>query len=288
MNQITIKANAKLNLNLNITGIRDDGYHEIDSVFQSIHLFDYISITKANGITLTSNDPSVPLDNSNTCYKMAELLISEYNISGVKIYIDKNIPSSAGLGGASADAAAVLTGINKLFDLNIGPKKLNELGVKIGADVPFFLVGGCAHITGIGQIIKKIDNPFDLDIILIKPVGGVSTPKSYGHFDKTGKLYKLDNLALKAINSNDEKLFLSSMRNDLQKPAFALNDNCISAYNELVNVGALSTMVTGSGSCVFGLFKSNESAYKKVDKSKFESVLKTSFADFALSIIESK
>lgn len=155
MNQITIKANAKLNLNLNITGIRDDGYHEIDSVFQSIHLFDYISITKANGITLTSNDPSVPLDNSNTCYKMAELLISEYNISGVKIYIDKNIPSSAGLGGASADAAAVLTGINKLFDLNIGPKKLNELGVKIGADVPFFLVGGCAHITGIGQIIKK-------------------------------------------------------------------------------------------------------------------------------------
>ena len=287
MNYITIKANAKLNLCLNITNVKSDGYHEIDSIFQSVHLFDLITIEKATGITLSCSDPKVPLNEKNTCYKMAALMMEQYNLSGVKIDIKKRIPSSAGLGGASADAACVLMGINTLFDLKLDDAKLNALGKKIGADVPFFLMGGSVHVTGIGEKLKKITNPFDFDIIIIKPYGGVSTPKSYAHFDKTGVLYKKENQMIKAFNDQDKDAFILSMRNDLEPSAFALQKNCKKAYTALKQAGALNIMVTGSGSCVFGLFLDGKKAMKTINLKKFQAVFLTKKAANALKFIKS-
>jgi len=287
LNHITVKANAKLNLCLNIKNIKSDGYHEIDSIFQSVNLFDLIKIEKSSGITLTSNNPRVPLDEKNTCHKMASLLINEYNLSGVKIDIKKHIPSSAGLGGASADAAAVLIGITKLFDLKLSDATMNELGKKIGADVPFFFMGGSVHVTGIGEKLERINNPFDFDIIIIKPFGGVSTPKSYAHFDKIGIIYTQENKMLSALKTHDKDAFINSMRNDLEPSAFALQKNCKKADQSLKQAGALKTMVTGSGSCVFGFFDNGKKALKSINQKAFQSVFLTKKTNAALIVKES-
>ncbi len=288
MDEIKIKAYAKINLSLYITGIRDDGYHLLDSVFVPISLYDEITIKKEGSGISVKCDQDIPTDQRNTAFKAASLIMEKANIGGVAIEINKNIPVMAGLGGGSADAAAVLYGMNSLFDINIKDEMLKELGLQIGADVPFFLSEGAARVQGIGEIITpiKISNP--LDLILIKPKQSLSTKEVYKKYDETygehsGSCEELS-FTLEKKGLKDISKFL---KNDLQKAAVKLCPEVQNAIDFLKERGALGALMTGSGSCVFGIFKDEDMAKKTASQYTEEGrayVAKTQ--DYALQILE--
>ena len=188
MNMIKIKANAKINLFLDITGRRDDGYHELDSVMMSVGIADILTFEKTDavGIEIVCDKEGFPLDDSNIIYKAAKALFDKYlpgSNAGLRVTVDKNIPSQAGMGGGSADGAAALVAVNTLFELGLSENELIDIGAAIGADVPFCLKGGCCFCQGIGE--KLSDTGFDtpLPMIVIKPDTAVSTPAAYKAYD---------------------------------------------------------------------------------------------------------
>ena len=183
---IKLRAYAKLNLTLKIDGKRQDGYHDIDSVMQSISLHDEVDIKTADsGINVSCSIPGIE---NNTAQKAAELFLNETEVkSGVNIHIKKNIPLSSGLGGGSADATATLIGMCKLFNLNLHKDKLLELGAKIGSDVPFCLVGGTARCTGRGEVVERINPQTGAVFILVIPKMEVSTKVIYDKYDQVGQ-----------------------------------------------------------------------------------------------------
>jgi 4-diphosphocytidyl-2-C-methyl-D-erythritol kinase len=185
-NSIKLRAYAKLNLILKINGKRQDGYHDIDSVMQSISLHDEVDIKTADsGIKVSCSVSGIE---NNTAQKAAELFLKETMIKGgVNIHIKKNIPLSSGLGGGSADAAATLIGLYKLFNLNIHKDKLLELGAKVGSDVPFCLVGGTAKCTGRGELVERINPQTGSVFMLVIPKIEVSTKIIYNKYDQVGQ-----------------------------------------------------------------------------------------------------
>lgn len=180
---------------LHITGKRDDGYHTLDTVMQSVDLFNTITLEKANKITIICSDKTVPVDETNTAYKAAA------NFPGASIYIEKGIPHQAGLGSASADAAAVLVGLNKIYK-KYSEKELLELAAKIGADVPFFIHGGCQKCEGIGEILSPAKKTTGYYLI-VKPSFGISTKEAYSNFDKGLFLNEVNNLTPKGYPIKD-------------------------------------------------------------------------------------
>lgn len=287
MDKIKIKANAKINLCLYITGLKDDGYHEIDSIFQSIHLFDFITLSKHEGIRISCDDEVIPLDYRNICYKSADAFIKKTKIKGVKIDIKKNIPVSAGLGGGSADAAAVIFGLNLLYGCELGQEDLIKIAMLIGADVPFFLKGGCQRASGIGEILVEKHNPFDHDIIIIKPESDNSTPEAYKLYDEINNVIVKTNLMDIAFRNNDEEEYFKSMENDLENSAFILSPDSKTAVETLKENGAKTAMVSGSGSAVFGVFDKGKTdkALKQIKSKGFEKVFLTTKAQKGLEII---
>lgn len=182
---VRLRANAKINLSLNILGKRNDGYHDIDSIMQSVSLHDEVEVMPAqSGIKVICN-PSIE---SNLAGKAAEMLLEEIKlIKAVEIRIIKHIPIAAGLAGGSADAAAVLTGMNILFGLNLHHEKLMGIGAKIGSDVPFCLTGGTCRVTGRGEHVERINPQTGSAFILAIPKIQVSTKEVYAEFDRAGK-----------------------------------------------------------------------------------------------------
>lgn len=274
MDILKIKACAKINLCLHIPALRQDGYHELDSVFQSIGLFDWVTIKKTKGIRITCDDTRVPTDESNTCYKAAQAVMAVTDVPGVWVHIEKRIPSEAGLGGGSADAAAVIVGMNKLFGFDFSFDKMEKLGASIGADVPFFIRGGCMRAQGIGDILSPLNNPFSHDVVVIKPKGGVSTPESYRLFDQNEKLGGSASAMIDALKTKDEAGYFAAVKNALQPVAFMLAPQSETAVAALKQAGAKAAQVTGSGSAVFGLFQKGEgkAAKEKLEKQDFEQV----------------
>ncbi|MCD7804057.1 MAG: 4-(cytidine 5'-diphospho)-2-C-methyl-D-erythritol kinase [Oscillospiraceae bacterium] len=249
------KAFAKINLTLDITGILENGYHSIASVMQTISLFDEISVEKntAGEIRLFSGGgafaESMPLDEKNTCHKAARVFLEHMGISeGVDIHIKKNIPSQAGLGGGSSDAATVLRLLNRLYETNLPYEELRGLGIGIGADVPFLVTGGCALCEGIGEAITPIDNGLTGYVLLKKPDFGISTPEAYRLFDEKKLPYGHSSEAV--VNS---KSFHRLLSNDLEKAV--ANPEIMWLKEEIVRLGASDSLMTGSGSCVYGLFE---------------------------------
>ncbi|MBQ6876917.1 MAG: 4-(cytidine 5'-diphospho)-2-C-methyl-D-erythritol kinase [Oscillospiraceae bacterium] len=275
MNSIGIKAPAKINLFLDITGKLPNGYHEIESVMQTVDLFDYIKITKASEICVKCSDKSLSGE-SNIAFKAAKLFFEEAGEdSGALIEIDKRIPKEAGMAGGSADAAAVLFGLNKLFDEPLSVEKLCELGAKCGADVPFSILGGTMFAEGIGEKLSPIPEMPDCWLVIVKPDFSMSTPESYKYYDEHG---------LSALeHPNKTNLFSSLERNDL----YGLCNNLHNVLehtvknpvideikNEMLRNGACGSMMTGSGTAVFGIFDSvyKAVAAKKVLSEKYSSV----------------
>lgn len=263
MMNINVAAPAKINLMLDITGKRADGYHTLTTVMQSVSLSDIVTISENNNgiISVRTNNSLIPSDEKNIAYKAAVEFIKTANIqhNGLDIHIQKNIPSEAGLGGGSADAAAVLIGLNYLFDINLSKEQLCYIGVKIGADVPFCIVGGTKYCTGIGEIITEASPLDECYIVIAKGTTGISTKSAFEKIDALGfnvdsdfNKYNGSVLSIKNYAYNKFELV-------------ADNDDVNFIKEQMVIMGAEYAAMSGSGSAVFGLFFNEIDAQKCTD-----------------------
>ena len=258
-----LKAYAKINLTLDVTGKREDGYHTLDTVMQTVSVWDELEIKKINkpGIRLFCNREYLPVDTKNTAFRAAQYFFEHCGITGqgLTIHIRKYVPSRAGMGGGSADAAAVLHGLNKMFKANLPLETLVELGAKVGADVPFCVVGGTCRCQGIGEQVEPVALMPDCWLVICKPPAGMSTPRAYALIDQfpltrvqaTGKMVNLlaggdlRRIGEGLANRFDETMKLQQVRE---------------IKRILLSAGALGASMTGSGSAVFGIFDSEEAA----------------------------
>lgn len=266
-----IKAYAKINILLDIVGIKENGYHLLEMIMQSIDLYDVIDINKIEkGIKIKCNKSYIPVNNKNIAYKAAELFMKTYGINeGVSINIYKNIPTSAGLGGGSADGAAVLKAMRKIFNVDISNKELEELGVKIGADVPFCVSGGTALCEGIGEIITPMSKFQNKILVVVKPKFGVSTKWVYSEYDNLNSVKKLETeKILNAVKNDDLKLVSSKMANVLEEVTINKYGIIDGIKKDMLKFGALGAMMSGSGPSVFAFFEDSLSAQRCFEKMK--------------------
>ena len=255
-----VKAHAKINLALDVVRRREDGYHDLEMVMAPISLHDLIYIDIIDeGIIIDSNNKRMPTDERNIMYKVAKRLIDDYNINaGVKIFIYKHIPTQAGLAGGSADGAAVLRAMNKLFHLNLSLEKLAEIGKEIGADIPFCVYEQMALVRGIGEQLDFIEHDFDCHILLVKPKRGVSTQKSFGMLDLSTAEHPNIKAMVKAIEDNDYQGVIDNLGNTLEAPSLIMVPEIKTIKDELIELGYDGALMSGSGSCVFALTKNSE------------------------------
>jgi 4-diphosphocytidyl-2-C-methyl-D-erythritol kinase len=279
MDYITLNANAKINLSLDVLRKREDGYHEVRMIMQTIDLHDEVIVESIeNGIEVSCNKHWVPSGNKNIAYKAAELIIEEYGIQkGVRIKIIKNIPVAAGLAGGSSDAAAVLKGINRLFSLGISENDLMLLGKKIGADVPFCIKGGTALAEGIGDKLTSLNPLRGISIILVKPKIFVSTAWVYNNLDLKRITSKPDTETLiNAVEEGNISNVVKNMRNVLESVTVKKHSVIKDIKDSLIRYGALGSMMSGSGPTVFGIFEDKayaKNAYDLIKCGKWECYL---------------
>lgn len=265
MDEVVLEAFGKINLYLDVLWKREDGYHEIRSIMQSIDLKDTIKIRETNsGMKIDCTHPQVPLDSSNLVYKAWEKM---KEISGidkeVDITIHKRIPVAAGLAGGSADAAAVIKGLNILWDLNLKEEDLMKIGIKIGADVPFCIKGGTCLAEGIGEKLTSIE-PFKGKLLLIAtPNIPISTEKAYKNLplDKIHAHPDIDRF-IKGIKDKDFKFVAENMINVMEYSELDELKIIPSIKEEMIRFGALGSIMSGSGPTVFGLFEDDEPMMK--------------------------
>ena len=271
MDSLKLKAYAKINLAIDLLGKRNDGYNEVKMIMQTIDIFDEISITKIEkGIVIKCDNNKIPEDSRNIAYKAANIMQSRYDIDcGVKIDISKNIPIEAGLGGGSADAAAVIEGMNTLFDLRLNFDTLLKIGEKIGADVPYCICKNTVLATGIGEKLLKISNFDSVNVVLIKPNFGISTKQVYKEFDYSLPKERPDfETLLKAIENKKISDVAQNMVNVLETVTQKNNPEIRDIKSKLMENGALGAMMSGSGSTIFALFESEDMAKKAYNKMK--------------------
>lgn len=266
-----IKAYGKVNISLDVVGKREDGYHLLSMIMQNIDLYDEIEVEKQEcGIILECNKSYVPVDNRNLAYKAAEIFKERYDIvDGVKINIEKNIPVSAGLAGGSTDAAAVLKVMNKLFNVNATEEELMELGLNLGADIPYCIHGGTALCEGIGEIITPIKPFRDKIVVLVKPAFGVSTKEVYKNFNlEKVKQHPKTAEIINAIENDDLNFVASNMKNLLENVTLRKHKILIKIKEEMNACGAINSMMSGSGPTVFAFFDDMLKAQRCFEKMK--------------------
>ena len=263
MDKVVIKAKAKVNLSLDVTGIREDGYHEMRMINHSIELEDTLTFENSQeGITLTSNNNLIPLDEKNLVIIALRKLQKRFNkTQGVKIHIDKQIPAQAGLAGGSSDAAATLKGLNILWKLNLTTPELLEIGVTIGADVPYCLIGGTALVEGIGEKITSLPGMKKWHVVVVKPKVDIPTPWAFkkldqkeikNHPDITGIIQLLKDENYAKLNA--------AMGNVFEEVAFEAYPEIRGIKNDLLANGAIAAIMTGSGSTLVGYYREQERA----------------------------
>lgn len=264
MDTIVLKARGKVNLTLDVVGKRANGYHDLRMIMQTINLYDTITIkkTKTPGIRINNNLAWLPKDDKNITYKAAERFFKESNIkSGVYIEIFKRIPVAAGLAGGSSDAAAVLVGLNKLFETHYTRKKLMEIGLEIGADVPFCILRGTVLAEGIGEVLTPLPALPAMHIVLAKPNVSVSTASVYKALkvDEITKHPKTDEY-VEAIKNCDIPYITTNMENVLEDVTIKMHPQIEQIKEAMIRHGALGSMMSGSGPTVFGIFPSKYKA----------------------------
>jgi len=259
---VTAKAGAKINLTLDIVGIREDGYHLVDMIMQSVSLFDTISVeTTENGITVNSSDISLG-GKEDICYKAAYVFYEKSGIcGGANITVKKSIPLAAGLGGGSADAAAVLMALNKCYDYPLSVAELEKIAITLGADVPFFLYGGTISVTGIGEIFEKLPDMPQCFIVIAKNAVKPSTKEMYRIIDSSVIYDRPDNSAAKKAISDGDLHALSNNIKNVFSVAWKQND----LVDILSSNNALAVSLSGSGPSYFGIYE-NENDAKAVVK----------------------
>jgi 4-diphosphocytidyl-2-C-methyl-D-erythritol kinase len=267
---ITVKAPAKVNFFLKVTGRRPDGYHNLVSVMQALELSDEVTVEKSpDGISVSCDSAHVPAGPENIAFRAAKTILDEAGVfsPGVRIHIKKNIPVAAGLGGGSSDAAATLKGINLLFKLGIPDRRLRDMGIRLGADVPFFLSWPRALAEGVGEVLSELPSPDDIWLVIVNPGFPVSTGWVFGslNFELTNKFnsIKLPQFEGQAPSAG---LLASYLHNDLERVTVVKYPQIRELEKRLVGEGALGALMSGSGPTVFGVFEGRSAALEAARK----------------------
>lgn len=266
-----LKAYAKINLSLDVIGKRNDGYHLLRMIMQTIDLYDVLKICRTeSGIHITCNKSYVPCDNRNLAYRAAKLFMNKYGIrSGVNINIVKNIPVAAGLAGGSADAAAVLKAMRNMYLPGVHDGELARLGLNIGTDIPYCIIGGTALCEGIGEIVTPLKPFRDHILILVKPPFGVSTKEVYEDLN-ISKIIKHPNtgLIINAIRKDRLGVVSENMKNVLENVTLKKHFVLKQIKDQLIGFGALGALMSGSGPSIFAFFDDMLKAQECYDKMK--------------------
>lgn len=256
MEELIIESYGKVNLALDILYKRDDGYHEISSIMQRINLKDKLIFKdRKEGIIIESNDQRVPRDFTNLVHKAWKTLREITGIDrGIHIYIEKNIPIAAGLAGGSSNGAATLQALNTLWDLRLSDRELMDIGVGLGADIPFCIMGGTALAQGIGEKLKSISPFSNRHILLCNPDIEISTKYAYSKVDPNGKRLDIEKI-IQYIESGDTRCVAKNMENKMEIPIIEEYPIIQDIKDIMIKNGALGALMSGSGPTVFGIFQ---------------------------------
>ena len=255
-----VNAPAKLNLALDITGIAPNGYHLVDMIMQTVSLYERVEVMRSMGYSLRCPKSRVPADDKNTATKAAAAFFWETGLlAGADITVHKTVPTRAGMAGGSADAAAVLVGLNELYQARLTKPELCEIGLKVGADVPFAIMGGTARVEGIGEKLSPLAPLPPCWFAVAMPSCGVSTPAAYARYDQLGSPHRPPMAAItQAIQTGDLFTLADNMYNVLEH---ANGNNRTAEIRQVLDQnGAIASMMTGSGAAVFGIFTEKEGA----------------------------
>ena len=258
---VSVIAPAKINLTLDIVGTREDGYHLLESIFQSVGIYDTVTARKrwGKGISLKSDDCNCPVE-KNTAYKAAVAFFQYTGLKkGVKLTLQKRIPQQAGMGGGSADAAGVLVALNKLFKTGLTTEQLCEIGLTVGADVPFCVLGGTAYVTGIGEGLRPLPPLSHCAIVVAQPAEGISTKEAYAAVDNAEILARPDNAAAIAALEAGDLAGVCRQAVNVFEVATEL-EGVKDIRHRMEQFHPLCSQMTGSGSCVFAIFSDDAAA----------------------------
>lgn len=263
LEEIILEAPAKINLTLDVIGKRADGYHELETVMHQINLVDIIRLKPCRqGITIHTDSPDIPSGADNLAYRGAHLILKQYpGAGGVEIFIDKNIPVGAGLAGGSTDAAAVMLGLNRLYNLGLDNQTLLEQGAAIGSDVPFCMAGGTALARGRGEILTPVPQGCVLNMVLVKPGFQLSTAAVYGALDLSNTQLRPNTAAfLEAWEKCDIISIACHLGNVLETVSIKKHPALDIIRQEMLDQGALGAVMSGSGPTMVGIFADGKKA----------------------------
>ncbi len=280
MDTLELKAYAKVNLGLDVVRRLENGYHEVKMVMQTVGIHDTITLQKQEkGITVTTDSGEIPADENNLVYKVAKLLIENYDIKeGVNIHLEKRIPVAAGMAGGSTDAAAVFKGMNTLFELGLSTEELQKLAVTLGADIPYCILGGTALAEGIGEKLTILPDAPDCFLLVAKPDINVSTKYVYENLNLPGlkKHPDIDGM-VEAIKAGDEAGIIGRMDNVLQSVTETKYPIISELKTFMEENGAKKALMSGSGPTVFGVFDKETDAKEAADKLADKKIVKQIF-----------
>lgn len=280
MDRYSTKAYAKINLGLDVLGRMPDGYHEVKMVMQTVGIYDELTFEKSDeGIVITTDSGELPVNEDNLIYKAAKLLMQKYGINaGVKINLKKNIPIAAGMAGGSTDAASTLKGINELFQLGCTEDELKEIGVKIGADVPYCVMGGTALAEGIGEKLTALEKAPQCVLLVAKPEINVSTKYVYEKLDALDSYEHPDiDGMVRAISGGDLNGIVSRLGNVLEAVTIPAHPVINDIKDVMLESGAMGSMMSGSGPTVFGIYNDRADAVTASKKIKEDGLARQIF-----------
>ena len=263
---------GKINLALDVVRKREDGYHEVRMIMQTVNVYDQLEIreSREKGIRISTNLPYLPVNENNLVYRAARMLMDEFQVdSGLTIRLEKRIPVAAGMAGGSADAAAALVGVNRMFRLGLGRKELMERGVSLGADVPYCVLRGTALSEGIGEILTPLPPMPDCHILIGKPPISVSTRFVYGNLNAAGLKHHPDvDGMVQALREGSLSGIAARMENVLETVTVPAHPVIHQIKEHMKENGAVNALMSGSGPTVFGIFTHREQAYSAYSRLK--------------------
>jgi 4-diphosphocytidyl-2-C-methyl-D-erythritol kinase len=260
---VKLLSRAKINLTLDVSRLRPDGFHEIDSVVSVIDLCDEIVVTKARrGIEVAVQSGDAPAGAGNLVYRAAEVFFKEVAIDGgAHFVLRKQVPAQAGLGGGSANAAAAIAALNRIYDTGLSQAEMCAMAARVGSDAALFIIGGTARMRGRGEIVEPLPDAPELDLVMVKPEAGVSTVWAYAQLDRRDRVCgRGSDRAEEAVRSGDRAALLEALANDFDAVLSAAIPEIAQARQALLDAGAKKAVLCGSGSAVFGVFESKDTA----------------------------
>ncbi len=263
MDKCIRNAYAKINLGLDVVRRLENGYHEVRMIMQSVRICDVLTLEKAQtGILVTTDNGELPTDENNLIYKAAKMMMDKYHIrQGVRVHLEKHIPIAAGMAGGSTDAAATFIGMNQLFECGASEEELRNLSVKVGADVPYCIMGGTALAEGIGEKLTKLPSPPQCYLLVAKPDINVSTKYVYEHLDAEGVPHHPDiDGMIHAIRQQDLRGIVDRLENVLENVTIKRYPIIQEIKDTMLEAGAEGSLMSGSGPTVFGIFTKEETA----------------------------